>query len=88
MGFGSSVCTTTVTFDRFHYYPGEKCTIRINCDNSKCSTAVKSFKLKLKRKVYASGERVTTVGDLVKLTYKTSKYLFQYKDTDHGCGPK
>ena len=59
MGFGSSVCTTTISFDRIHYYPGEKCTVKIVCDNTKCDKAVKSFKLKLKRKVYAAGERVT-----------------------------
>lgn len=76
MGFGSSLAQTTVNFSQFSYYPGDKCTVKIICDNSKCSTAVKSFKLKLKRKVYVAGERSTSVGDVVKWTLKSSKYLY------------
>jgi len=57
MGLGGSRSVTHVSFDRQQYYPGEKCEVRLQCDNSKCSVAVKSFKIKLKRKVYARGER-------------------------------
>jgi len=35
------------------------CSVRVICDNSACSTAVKSFKIKLKRKIYVVGEPVT-----------------------------
>lgn len=57
MGLGGDPCLTSVTFERNQYYGGDKVTVRIDCDNSKCSTAVKSFKLKFKRKVFMVGER-------------------------------
>ena len=63
MGFGGSTCITEVIFDRNQYYVGDKCSVKIVCDNSKCSTAIKSFKIKLKRKVFARGERMTAFGE-------------------------
>ncbi len=88
MGFGGSVSITEVTFDRNQYYSGDQCNVKIVCDNSKCNVGVKSFKLKLKRKIYASGERISAVGDRVKETLKQSKYIYSHKDVDHNCGPK
>ena len=49
--FGSSVSTFEVTFPRNTYYPGEKVAVSINCDNSKCKTPVKCYKMKLFRTV-------------------------------------
>ena len=88
MGLGSSLAKTVVIFNQSIYYPGEICKVRIICDNSKCSSAVKSFKLKFKRKIYISGERKTGSNDMVKEVQKSSKYLYQHKDTEHGCGAK
>ena len=47
--FGSSVSTFEVVFTKNVYYPGEKVVVTINCDNSKCKTAVKCYKMKLFR---------------------------------------
>ena len=60
--------------------------MRILCDNSKCSTAVKSFKLKFKRKIFLIGERRDANNQLVRTLNKQSKYLYQHKD--QGCGAK
>jgi hypothetical protein len=78
-----------VIFNQQQFYPGDKCEVKIICDNSNCSLAVKSFKIKFKRKIFARGERVQmyTV-DTDDEVLKTSKYLFQLKDTDVKCGPK
>ena len=88
MGLGGDPCITTVIFERNQYYGGDKVNVRIICDNSKCSTAVKSFKLKFKRKVFMIGERLDSNGVRVQTLNKQSKYLYQHKDVDHGCGAK
>ena len=88
MGLGGDIVNTDVTFERNQYYGGDKVTVKVVCDNSKCSTAVKSFKLKFKRKVFMLGERITVQGDRIQLLNKQSKYLYAHKDTDHGCGAK
>lgn len=62
--------------------------MKLICDNSNCSTAVKSFKIKLKRKIFAKGERNSIYVDNDMETLKTSKYIFQFKDTNVKCGPK
>ena len=63
MGIGGSVCTTDIIFDRNQYYVGDQCAVKIICDNSKCNTPIKSFKLKLNRRIKAFGECITTLGD-------------------------
>lgn len=88
MGLGASQCLTDVIFDRNQYYTGETCNVRIICDNSTSSVAVKSFKIKLKRKVFASGELVTQYQDRDDQMIKSSKYLYQFKDTEAKCGAK
>jgi|694.fasta_scaffold62407_1 uncharacterized protein YfaS (alpha-2-macroglobulin family) len=40
MGFGNSICTTEITFDKNQYAPGEVAKVKILCDNSKCSKPV------------------------------------------------
>lgn len=42
----------------------------------------------MERKIQASGEQLNTMGDREKNTVKSSKYLYAWKDTEHGCGPK
>jgi hypothetical protein len=63
MGIGGSRSVTQVIFNQQQYYPGEKCFVKILCDNSNCSSAVKSFKIKFKRKVFARGERISMYVD-------------------------
>ena len=58
LGIGGSRSVTQVVFNQQQYYPGDKCVVNLLCDNSNCSSAVKSFKIKLKRKVFARGERM------------------------------
>lgn len=79
-----SPCITDVTFDKNQYYAGDICNVYLSCDNSQCTSGVKSFKIKLKRKVFAMA-KLTKDSDLE--TIKTSKYLYQFKDTEHKCGP-
>lgn len=87
-GLGGDMCFTDVIFEKNQYYGGEKINVKILCDNMKCSTAVKSFKLKFKRKTFMLAERMTGTGERVQSLCKVSKYLYQHKDVDHGCGPK
>lgn len=44
-------------FERNQYQVGERVNVKVLCDNSQCGTAVKSFKIKLKRKVFVTGNR-------------------------------
>lgn len=76
MGLGGSVSKTTVIFDKNQYYNGDTCNVKIICDNSQCSTGIKSFKIKLKRKVYAAGERVSIYSEKDDQVIKTTKYLY------------
>jgi hypothetical protein len=41
--------------ERDEYYSGETIKAKLLCDNSKCKKAIKSFKIVLIRKIYASG---------------------------------
>jgi ubiquitin-protein ligase len=88
MGLGGSTSVTDVVFDRNQYYAGDTCKVRIVCDNMNCSVAIKSFKIKLKRKVFASGELVSQFQDRDDQLIKSSKYLYQFKDEEAKCGPK
>jgi len=88
MGLGGDPVITYVVFERNQYYPGDKVNVKIICDNTKCGTAVKSFKLKFKRKVFMIGERLDSNGVRVQTLNKQSKYLYQHKDVDHGCAAK
>jgi len=63
-----------VLSDKNSYLPGESVMIRLACDNSKCSKVIKSFKLKLKRKVYINHK--SFIGGLA---YKSSVYLAKKK---------
>jgi hypothetical protein len=47
-----------VIFERNQYYGGDRVNVTIRCNNLKVSTAVKSFKLKFKRKIFMLGERI------------------------------
>lgn len=47
--FGSSESTMEVRFTKNVYYPGEMIDIYIDCDNTKCSNDVRSYKFKLHR---------------------------------------
>ena len=47
--FGSSESKCEVKFVKNQYYPGEMVDIWLDCDNSKCGKAVKSYKFKLHR---------------------------------------
>jgi len=53
MGLGAKVSVMDVKLDQNQYYNGDVCRVNVVCDNSASSVDVKSFKLKLKRKVFA-----------------------------------
>jgi hypothetical protein len=87
MGLGGSVSTCDVIFEKNTYYPGEQVNVKVICDNSQCTTGVKSFKIKFKRKVFAAGSRLSSFAERDDMIIKSSKYLYQFKDTNTGCGP-
>ena len=49
--FGSSQSTCEIRFNRNQYCPGDMVDIWLNCDNSKCDKAVRSYKFKLFRRL-------------------------------------
>ena len=49
MGMGKSESHTEFTFEKNEFFPGEDAKVKVECDNSKCSKAVKSFKFKVHR---------------------------------------
>lgn len=49
--FGSTEVICDIKVDRNWFYPQENIDLELDCDNSKCSKAVKSFKLKLFRQL-------------------------------------
>lgn len=51
MGMGKTKCETNIIVNRNEYFVGETAQVKVICDNSKCSKAIKSFKLKLVCKV-------------------------------------
>lgn len=77
---GSSECRTEVILSQTSFYNGDQCQVKLICDNEKCKDDVKSFKIKLKRKVFASG---TKAGNEEKI--KDSKYLYTQKDNPTKC---
>ncbi len=50
-GFGSSEAKATVSLDMLRFAPGQKVRVHIFMDNSACKKPVKSFKVKLSRKI-------------------------------------
>lgn len=56
-GFGASSSITQVFVSQNEFYLGEKASVKILCNNSKCDKAVKSFKLKISRKIMANNTK-------------------------------
>ena len=52
---GKKESISRVTLDKDQFFPGETINVRIQCDNSKCSKAIKGFKSKIQRSVLALG---------------------------------
>ena len=50
-GLGSSQATAIISLEKLTFAPGEQIIVKFDMDNSKCKKPVKSFKIKLKRKV-------------------------------------
>ena len=73
-GFSSSVCQTTVLFEKNQYYLGETIRVKITCDNSPCNKPVTGFKVKLKRKIDVQGMD----GNLEYVTQKGQFHFSQY----------
>jgi hypothetical protein len=57
MGMGKSESHTDFVFEKNEFFPGEQAKVKIICDNSKCSKAVKSFKFKIHREYKAYSHR-------------------------------
>ena len=49
LGISKTSATTEIIFENNEYYVGDKINVKIICNNSSCSKAVKEFKLKLYR---------------------------------------
>lgn len=81
-GLGSSEARTTVNLEKLLFAPGEVAVVRIDHDNSQCKKAVKSFKIKLLRRISCmAGKKV--VG---KPALQVEEYLSQIKYP--GCPEK
>ena len=50
-GLGASEAKSVITLDKLRFVPGEKIKVHIDMDNSTCKKAVKSYKIKLQRKI-------------------------------------
>ena len=50
-GLGSSQASAVISLEKLHFAPGENIKVKFDMDNSKCKKPVKSFKIKLNRKV-------------------------------------
>ena len=55
IGVGKTKSVNKITLAKDLYCPGEDIVVNIDCDNSKCSKAVKNFKVKLRRNLLALG---------------------------------
>ena len=71
--FGQTEAICDVKVNRNWYYPGEQIDVILDCDNSQCSKAIKSYKLKLFRQLRCrgaiSGQFDTFVSLLKKKTF-------------------
>ncbi len=79
LGFKPSTSSTIVEINKNIFYPGEHIKIRIDCDNTNSSNAVKSFKFKLHRK--CMGIVNTEHGQL---NLRKSEYVHVMK-SESGC---
>ena len=75
-GFGGSESKSVISLSKSTFAPGEKIQVSVDHDNSTCKKAVKSFKIKLMRRIYClSGKKgvgkplLTTEEFLVALKY-------------------
>ena len=50
-GLGSTPSTARITIEKLRFAPGETIKVNFNVDNTKCKKAIKSFKIKLLRRV-------------------------------------
>lgn len=50
-GLGSSEAKSAISLDKTRFQPGEKIKVLIDMDNTNCKKPVKSYKIKLQRKV-------------------------------------
>ena len=50
-GLGSSEAKSTISPEKTRFFPGEKIKVKFDMDNSRCKKPVKSFKIKLSRKI-------------------------------------
>ena len=50
-GLGSSDATAVISLEKHTFAPGEKVKVHVDMDNSSCKKAVKSYKVKLMRRI-------------------------------------
>lgn len=50
-GLGSSEATAVISLEKHQFAPGEMVKVHIDMDNTQCKKAVKSYKVKLMRKI-------------------------------------
>ena len=81
MGIASDQVVTRIYFDKNIYQPGETIKVAIECDNSKCSKPITSFKLKLKRKFF-----IFENDGMFNSKLNSSKYIIDKRV--EGCRPK
>ena len=51
VGLGSSEAKAVLSLEKHRFTPGEKVNVIVDCDNTQCKKPVKSYKIKLQRKI-------------------------------------
>ena len=76
IGIGKTTSTSTIMLSKDQFFAGEQLNVTIDCDNSRCSKAIKSFKIKVQRNLLALGYN----GDFT----NQKKYIKEYRSNE-GC---
>ena len=72
-GLGSSLATAKISLEKLRFAPGEEVKVKFDMDNSKCKKPVKSFKVKLARKVSCLNGKSGTIN--MKPVIHATEYL-------------
>lgn len=76
IGIGKTTSISTIILSKDQFFAGEQLNVTIDCDNSRCSKAIKSFKIKVQRNLLALGYN----GDFI----NQKKYIKEYRSNE-GC---
>lgn len=82
VGIGSSMARSVISLEKLRFAPGEKIKVKIEHDNSECKKPVKSFKIKLLRRIQCFPGKKSALKPVI----TEEEYLAQIKY--EGCAEK